>query len=263
MTRISILGCGWLGLPLGAALSENGFHVMGSTTRSEKLNLIKQNGISPFLISLDKMTSESAPFFETEILIVTIPPGNASNPENYFDQLKAILSFCEKGSVKHTIFVSSTSVYPSENKEVREKDASESALTRSGVSLLNAEKLFDSADNTTIRLSGLVGDNRNPGRWFAGKKNLKGGNIPVNMIHLEDCIGVIEMIIRADHWGQVFNACAPDHPLKKDYYPKLASDLGLEPPRFEEIDASPWKRVSSEYLIEKTCYQFKRSIWEI
>ena len=31
MTQISILGCGWLGLPLAKALLKNGFSVKGST----------------------------------------------------------------------------------------------------------------------------------------------------------------------------------------------------------------------------------------
>ena len=37
MTKISILGCGWLGLPLAKAIVENGFSVKGSTTSSEKI----------------------------------------------------------------------------------------------------------------------------------------------------------------------------------------------------------------------------------
>jgi len=36
MTQISILGCGWLGLPLAKAILENEFSVKGSTTSREK-----------------------------------------------------------------------------------------------------------------------------------------------------------------------------------------------------------------------------------
>lgn len=263
MKRISILGCGWLGLPLGAELAKNGFLVKGSTTRREKKNEIQKQGITPFIIDLNSKLSPASEFFDTDILIVTIPPGNAPETKNYFAQLEKIISHSENGSVKNTIFISSTSVYPSLNKEVKESDASESALTRSGISLLQAEALFSQPENTIIRFAGLVGENRHPGRWFAGRQGLKGGNLPINMIHLEDCIGIISAIIDGDHWGEIFNACAQDHPLKKEYYQKMAKDLGLALPDFEEEDSSGWKVVSSKYLVNKTGYAFTKSVWDI
>ena len=53
MKQISILGCGWLGLPLAKALLENGFLVKGSTTSVEKLSVLENSGIHPFLIALE------------------------------------------------------------------------------------------------------------------------------------------------------------------------------------------------------------------
>ena len=50
MTKISILGCGWLGLPLAKALIGNGFSVKGSTTSYEKISGLEQGGITTFLI---------------------------------------------------------------------------------------------------------------------------------------------------------------------------------------------------------------------
>lgn len=52
MTKISILGCGWLGFPLAKALLLKGFSVKGSTTSSEKLATLEKAGITPFLITL-------------------------------------------------------------------------------------------------------------------------------------------------------------------------------------------------------------------
>jgi len=63
----------------------------------------------------------------------------------------------------------------------------ESALYRS-------EQLFHENTNfqtTVIRLAGLIGPGRNPARFFAGKTNIPNGNAPVNLIHLDDCIGFI------------------------------------------------------------------------
>ncbi len=52
MTKISILGCGWLGFPLAKALIENDFSVKGSTTSTDKIGLLENAGIAPFLIEL-------------------------------------------------------------------------------------------------------------------------------------------------------------------------------------------------------------------
>jgi UDP-N-acetyl-D-mannosaminuronate dehydrogenase len=58
MTQISILGCGWLGLPLAKALLENGFSVNGSTTSVEKLSVLENLGIQPYLIALSPTLSK-------------------------------------------------------------------------------------------------------------------------------------------------------------------------------------------------------------
>ena len=50
---ITILGCGWLGLPLAKALVKAGYSVKGSTTREENLETLREAGLEPFLVELD------------------------------------------------------------------------------------------------------------------------------------------------------------------------------------------------------------------
>ena len=52
--QISIIGCGWLGLPLAKYLSNEGFVIKGSTTSSKKLELLKTHHIEGFLIHLNE-----------------------------------------------------------------------------------------------------------------------------------------------------------------------------------------------------------------
>jgi UDP-glucose 6-dehydrogenase len=59
--KISIVGCGWLGLPLGAKLVKNGHRVFGSTTSEEKIEEIKAAGIAPYL--LKTLTSFFKPIY--------------------------------------------------------------------------------------------------------------------------------------------------------------------------------------------------------
>ena len=50
--RISILGSGWLGLPLAQALLKEKHSIKGSTTSESKLDPLKSEGISPYLIKV-------------------------------------------------------------------------------------------------------------------------------------------------------------------------------------------------------------------
>ena len=261
MKTISILGCGWLGMPLGEFLLDQDYEVCGSTTRLEKLYEIEVRGMQSAQIDLKNEQLEVSDFFFTDILIITIPPSNGANPEDYFTQLEKIKSLAAAGFVKNILMISSTSVYPELNREVSESDASDTALTRSGISLLQAEEILHSPDNTILRFSGLFGGNRQPGRWFAGKKELSGGNLPINMVHLEDCIHIIHTIIQGEHWGETFNACAAEHPMKKDYYKNMAERLGLEAPEYTNEELGDWKIVSSAHLIEQTGYTFRRDVY--
>jgi UDP-glucose 6-dehydrogenase len=45
--KISIVGCGWLGLPLGEKLAKSGHQVFGSTTSVEKIATIF-NEVRPY-----------------------------------------------------------------------------------------------------------------------------------------------------------------------------------------------------------------------
>lgn len=49
----SIIGCGWLGLPLAERLVAEGYTVKGSTTSVDKLSLLRQKGIDAYLLQLN------------------------------------------------------------------------------------------------------------------------------------------------------------------------------------------------------------------
>jgi nucleoside-diphosphate-sugar epimerase len=48
---------------------------------------------------------------------------------------------------------------------------------------------------TILRFGGLIGEDRNPIRFLAGRENLENPDAPINLIHQTDCIGIILRII--------------------------------------------------------------------
>ncbi|MEM1134273.1 MAG: NAD(P)H-binding protein [Bacteroidota bacterium] len=262
--KISILGTGWLGLPLGNYLIKKGHEVKGSIRTATKLDLLKTNGIEPFLLNLipqpePKGTIEK--FLQSDVLIIGIPPSRKSDDMDTFHaaQIQELVNHMLLGDIRKTIYISSTSVYPSTNGEVKESDEIKPEVSVHNAIVL-AEKVLRQTgplDTTVLRVGGLMGYNRIPGKYFAGKKGLKNGNSPVNFIHRDDVIGIIEQVILQEKWNRVFNVVAPQHPIRKDLYPKTAINFGFVPPEFDDSNPEPYKVVNTEKLDMELKYQFK------
>ena len=270
MTQISILGCGWLGLPLAKRFIEKGFLVNGSTTSENKLPILEDAGISPFLVRLESESiSDSINDFlaQSEILIIDIPPKlrgthvDSSNSERkiFVEKIKNLIPFIEKSTVKKVLFVSSTSVYGDENELITEETIP-NPDTESGKQLLLSEALLQENQNfktTIVRFGGLIGDDRNPVKFLAGKENLENPDAPVNLIHQKDCISIIQEIINQKSWNEVFNAVAPFHPTREKYYTQKAIDKNLALPKFSSEKITIRKVISSEKTERLLNYQFR------
>ncbi len=257
---ISILGCGWLGLPLAEFLTSKEFIVKGSTTSPGKLSLMSSKNVKPFLLQLNpEMTGESIKdFFNSGILIIDIPPGGGDDKISFHTkQVESIIREIKKSNISKVIFVSSTSVYGNVKREVNEK---EELLPEkeSGKALRKVEEMLfaqDSFDKTIIRFAGLVDDDRNPVKFFAGRKNIPGGNIPINLIHRKDCINIIYQVITQNVWNEIFNACSDNHPSKREFYTAAAERYNLPLPEFIDTDDG-YKIVNSDKLKQLMGYEF-------
>jgi nucleoside-diphosphate-sugar epimerase len=265
MKKVAILGCGWLGLPLAKSLLEKGYSVKGSTTSLGKIPVLESAGIIAFQIELSEIEikGEIISFLEnSEILIIDIPPKlRSTTSENFVKKIQNLIPFIKKSSVKKVIFISSTAVYNDEYSTVTETTQT-NPDTESGKQLLEVEKLFLLAmfdfKTTKIRFGGLIGEGRHPIYTLSGKQNLGNPNAAVNLIHQLDCIGIIEKIIELDCWNKTFNAVAPFHPSRKDYYTQKAIELGLLLPQFAKTTTSFGKVIHSNLLESELQYKFKK-----
>lgn len=267
MTKISILGCGWLGLPLAKALIAKGNSVNGSTTSQDKLSILKDARINPFLVTVESNgISENIDSFlaESEILIIDIPPklrtvDPSSEKKVFVEKIKNIIPFIEKSTIQKVLFVSSTSVYGDDNGLVTEETIP-NPDTESGKQLVLAEKLLQENQNfktTILRFAGLIGEDRHPVKFLAGKENIENPDAPVNLIHQNDCIGIIEAIINQSKWNEVFNAAAPFHPIREEYYTQKAAQMNLPLPNFSSEKSNIKKAISSKKIENSLNYQFK------
>lgn len=259
--RISILGVGWLGFPLAKKLIENGYLVKGSVTSRSKLKKMKEAGIKPYRLVLEpkRVQLKYPDFFDTDLVIVAIPPRRTEYVETIFPaQVKQLTAMLEVHKVPRVLFISSTSVYNELDGIVLEDDVLLPEKS-SGKALVLAENVLTQNKNfqtTVLRFGGLIGADRNPARFLSRKQKAVSGSKPVNLIHLDDCLQIIQKIIDEQVWGETFNACCPVHPTRQDFYEKASTVSGLAAPEFND-EKSPFKIVDSSKLIHMLNYNFK------
>lgn len=262
--QISIIGCGWLGLPLAAALVENGHIVKGSTTSTDKVDLLKQKGIHPFIVTISEEHIEgniTECLKGTEILIINIPPGLRKNPNaDVVKKMQLLSTYIENSEIKNVLYVSSTSVYEDQFKiPIITEKSPINGQSSSSKQLIAAEQIFKINPNfktTILRFGGLIGDDRDPAKFLSGKKDVKNPDAPVNLIHLHDCIGIIKAIIENDQWETEFNAAAPQHPTREHYYNAVCEAKNLPLPQFDYAIPSKGKIISSEKMEQQLNYEF-------
>lgn len=235
-TNISILGCGWYGSALAKAFIADGLAVKGSTTSPAKLGELASIGIKPYLVNfLPGEETYDAAFFDCDVLWIAIPPKSRGGEGAVFiDKIKGIIEAIKLHNIPNVVFISSTGVYADSNLHVNETTDPQ-PNTEAGRILFEAENLFRAETGfktTIIRFAGLIGPARDPGRFFAGKKAIPNGDAPVNLIHLDDCIGLSKAILAKEAFGILFNGCAPNHPSRADFYIQAAIKSGFEKPEF-------------------------------
>jgi len=257
--KISILGTGWLGIPLAQHLKSKGYQVKGSTTSPKKIATLIEMGITPYLIQIDDRVVglQGEDFFGADVLIITIPPSR--DIEFTKKQYLNIARLIKEGDIKHVVYTSSTGIYGTAVGHVDESFAP-NPIRATAQGCYFAEQTLQSMNipTTICRLAGLVGGTKKVGRFLAGTKDVLQGNAPVNLVHQDDCVLAITQIIEDNHWNEVFNICADFHPSRKVFYPFKAQQNDFEPPTFAKDDKPPieYKIISNTKLKEKLNYKF-------
>lgn len=246
---ISILGCGWLGLPLAIELSLKEYLIKGSTTSNDKLKALKSNDIQPFIINLSNREPIYDQFLNSEILIIAIPSKNIND-------FQYLISKIETSIIKKVLFISSTSVYPNNNSTITEESPTKKVPLTEIENLFNTNKKFKT---TILRFGGLIGYNRKPGNFFKNGKVIDHPEGFVNLIHRDDCIQIIESIIEKEIWNETLNACTDTHPKRREFYTKEFKKEGRNSPLFNQTSTNDYKIVENNKLKKLLNYNFKHS----
>ena len=258
--KVSILGCGWYGLPLSQRLVNEGYVVKGSSTRISKLGEIALSGAIPFHIALTVGKEEPRidDFFRCDTLIVTIPPPRMQGVNDWHLLIhRMIADRAIKNGVKKVVLISSTSVYPKDLDIATEEDATYVESTHSKVKMLAIEDCYrnkESFSTLVLRPGGLIGPDRHPAKFLSSANAITDGKSKVNMIHRDDLIAATVHLLKHNLTGE-FNICAPSHSTREDFYKAAFESVGKVSPESDGLKNAT-REVSSKKLIE-TGFKFQ------
>lgn len=251
---VLIIGCGWLGKKLASYLISKKITVYGTTRSSSNFSTLNALDIKPVKLELPATSLADIRFPDVKTVIISISPGRGENRNAYpkiIGQLSQVLA--EKNV--QIIMYSSTSVYGNLENKVIESDVQPNENSDNAVTAAEGMLVKYSPDAVILRLSGLYGEDRHPARFMAGRKDIAGGDSPVNLVHRDDVIQVTSKIIEKNIKGEIFNVCSEGHPSRSEIYTTIAERLELKKPTFKEGGADG-KKVSSEKLIKQLKFKF-------
>ena len=254
--NILLFGCGYLGFPLAKKLKTLGYFVQVATHSPEKLKGFEEDGLNPFLVSLDFDDFSADSIKEKcktiDSAIVMLPP---SNFKNYAATIQSIADCFQKKT--HVIFVSSISVYEDTSAIV-----DENSPCKENHDLIIAEQYLcsnKSINTTILRLAGLLGSGRHPVLSFLNKEKIANGLAPVNLVHQQDVLSVITKILSKNIRNELFNICYPEHPTRKDFYERAADKLFSK--QIEFVSEGSGKIVNGQKIVEFCGFTYKNTIY--
>lgn len=257
--KLLILGCGWAGKITADLFLKEGFEIWGTTTQEHKMIELKEKGIHPILLDFTKANTPDGELAELQshtfdLILISVPVRKNEETHNCLSKFESITAFVSKHKTHQIIYLSSIGVYEPRNSSITE----ESTVKENGNIFLIEETLKKSIKEIVIlRLGGLFGFGRIPGRYFSNKVCTVGQE-KANYVHGTDVAYSILEIWKKGISNEIFNVVAPVHPLKKAIYEKMAAKYNFPPVLYSD-EITVQKEVSSNKLVERLDFKFHKS----
>ena len=270
MTRIVVLGCGYVGLELGRRLAADGDEVVGVRRSDEGLEAVRDAGLDP--VHADVTDADSlAEVPDADHVVFAVSSGGrgaAAAREVYVEGLRTVVETvaARESPPDRLVYASSTGVYGDHGGDWVDEETPLRPETDRAEALVEAERvaLDETADRgidgTVARLAGLYG----PPDRYRLDHYLEG---PVtegylNMVHRDDAAGAVAHLLREDVARGEVVLVADDEPVDKwEFADWLARECGEDSPPKRTLEerretADPGtrayvlsqKRCSNDYL---------------
>jgi nucleoside-diphosphate-sugar epimerase len=249
--RVLIVGCGYVGVPLGAELVKQGHEVFGLRRSPGAETELKTAGIVPLLGDITQPGQLARLPFGFDWVVNCVSSsggGTADYREVYLQGTRNLINWLGAVCPRKFVYTSSTSVYGQTDGSVVKESSPTEPEAETGKILVETEKtLLEGAGKlpaVVLRVAGIYGPNR--GHWF--KQYLKDeariegkGERILNMIHRDDVVGAIIAALKSGRAGEVYNAVDDEPVTQFAFFQWLSATLGKDLPPFED-EAAPGEK---------------------
>src|SRR6266404_5205626 len=213
--RVLIVGCGYVGLPLGAELVRQGHEVFGMRRTTEGDVELKAAGIRPVAADVTKpadLARLPGPFDWVVNCVSSSKGGVEEYREEYLQGTRNLVEWLSAAPPKKFVYTSSTSVYgQTDGSPVKESSPAEPA-GETGRVLVETEKVLIEAAKkipvVILRVAGIYGPERGHLflQYLKNEAKIPGqGERIINMIHLDDVVGAVMTALKNGRAGEIYN----------------------------------------------------------
>ena len=274
--RVLILGCGYVGLPLGAELVRQGHEVFGVRRTDATFAEMQNAGITPIAADITNPEDlQKIPLpFDWVINTTSSGGGGVEDYQRiYLEGNRNLINWLAANPPKKFIYTSSTSVYGQDDGSVVKENSPAQPPSDTGKVLVETENLLLNAAKEKklpaiiLRVAGIYGPDR--GHFFQlfmrNEAKIPGkGDRVTNMIHLTDLVGAIIATLKNGRAGEIYNI-VDDEPIAHIHFFRwLSETIGKYMPPFAPEEEGAWKKrgvtnkkVSNRRLKMELGYQFK------
>jgi nucleoside-diphosphate-sugar epimerase len=273
--RVLIVGCGYVGLPLGVELIRLGHEVYGLRRNTSAENELKMAGLRPLFADVTKPAELKTLPGEFDWVINCVAAGGDANNyrQVYLEGTRHLIEWLTSNPPKKFVYTSSTSVYVQNDGSAVKESSPTEPISETSKILVETEKVLLEAVSLKkfpaiiLRVAGIYGPGR--GHWFKqflkNEARIEGDGARIlNMIHRVDLVGCLIAALKSGRAGEIYNAVDDEPVSQKNFFEWLAGTLGKYPPPSapENLEENRKrgvtnKRVSNRKLKMELGYQFK------
>lgn len=254
--RVLIVGCGYIGLPVGVELARRGHQVFGLRRSAGAANAELQTaGITPLTADITQAADLARLPRDYDWMVNCVASGGGGADEYravYLQGTRNLLEWLGRSRVQKCVYTSSTSVYAQNDGSVVTETSPTEPTAETGKILVETERmLLEAAQQrgfpaVVLRLAGIYG----PGRGYWLKQFLKGeaklegrGERILNQVHREDVVGAALAALERGEAGCVYNVVDDEPVSQLVMFQWLAERLGRPmPPSLPEDQLAARKR---------------------
>jgi nucleoside-diphosphate-sugar epimerase len=270
--RVLIVGCGYVGLPLGAELVRRGHEVFGvrrplrpstklrrSQTKpsvsaemmaavrekSQEIERKHWQGVTPIHADITRredLEKFPGPF---DWVINTISSSKGGVEEYravYLEGTRHLLGWFSRHPPRQYVYTSSTSVYAqTDGAWVTEESAAEGASETGRVLVETEQLLLDAARQRNfpaviLRVAGIYGPERGHlfQQYIKGEARLAGdGSRLINMVHRDDVVRAIIAALERGRASEIYNVTDDEPVTQREFFDWLSGELHMPFPPSE------------------------------